>query len=662
MYNVIKKNQKKLMAAFAVLLMISFVATIGGRPGGSGRGDVVVGHLGKTAVYDSELRQAKEEWSWLSRHGNQLPLPTLLIYHEVLSVDPTARDFNAQMGAFQVAHTITDNIEKHPEMFLLLQKEAAANGLTVSTDEANEFLKNAMGIDVTSPEHDAFETKAIQDMLTVRAELRYLTSAMKISQPVWEHQAAQEQSVRLNIVDFRADDFEKAVPAPTTQQVDEQFDKYKDIARNDANPLAFGYQIPTRVKLQYVEVPRSQVIDSVIRHVAPPATVGAPVGDTSDAQYEWEVQAALYYDAHKEDYRNTPPATTQSASTQSATTQAVVTSQPAFKPFDEVKREIIQKLAATQIDDQAKKIAADVASQLAADFTEISKTSPASIVPTTQSDELTATARPAADAMMLAHLELIRATIDEKYHVAIELHDIASDWQTTAALGKLPGIGSASTADGISFTDYATNFASPSSPGSTSLKVWEPSQPLTDTDKNAYVFRLTAAKAAHAPPSVAAVLPQVVQDWRLAQAYDQAKEAAEKTFASAKAVGLSQAARTAGQTVTATPLFPPQHAQDIPGYRLPNPGAAQELLAAASDLVSQATPSDKHPDKLVELPAALRAVILELAAVQLDAPQWQAQLSVSGSQRLSRLQKLASDWFTYDNVLSRTGYKPEEKS
>jgi hypothetical protein len=225
MYNVIKKNQKKLMAAFAVLLMISFVATIGGRPGGSGRGDVVVAKLGKTPVYDSEVRQAKEEWSWLSRHGSQLPLPTLLLYREVLSTDPAARDFGAQMGAFQLAHTISDNIEKHPEMFLLLVNEAESNGLTVSTDEANEFLRNAMGMDVSTSDMDKFETKAVQDMLTVRAELRYLISAMKISQPVWDHRAAQEQAVRLNLVDFRTSDFEKSVTAPTTQQIQEQFDK-----------------------------------------------------------------------------------------------------------------------------------------------------------------------------------------------------------------------------------------------------------------------------------------------------------------------------------------------------------------------------------------------------------------------------------------------------
>jgi uncharacterized protein (DUF2267 family) len=382
----------------------------------------------------------------------------------------------------------------------------------------------------------------------------------------------------------------------------------------------------------------------------------------SDAQYDWEVQAALYYDAHKDEFKNTPPAT-QATTQPDATQPAVASSQPAFKPFDEVKRQIIEKLAASQIDQQTKMIAADLASRLSDDFTTIRKTNPASVLPTTMPSEANATTQPTTDVMTLARLETLRAEIEKKYHVAIQLHDLVKDWQTTKDLVKLPGIGTASSPDGASFSEYATNFSRSSlTPGSGPLQLWEPSQPIADAEKNTFVFRLTAAQAAHPPADVTTVAKQVEQDWKLLRAYEQAKTAAQTAFEAAKKLGLSQAARAAGQNMFATPLFPPRRVQEVPGYRLPSPVASQQLLSAAVDLVQQASVSDKHPVQRVDLPNVQRVVIIELAGVQLDAPEWQAQWEVTESQQHSRLQKLAQDFFNYDNVVARTGYKAEEKS
>ncbi|HEY2587338.1 MAG TPA: hypothetical protein VGI81_16445, partial [Tepidisphaeraceae bacterium] len=119
---------------------------------------------------------------------------------------------------------------------------------------------------------------------------------------------------------------------------------------------------------------------------------------------------------------------------------------------------------------------------------------------------------------------------------------------------------------------------------------------------------------------------------------------------------------TSGQTVFSTPLFPPQQTQEIPGYPGLPPAAVHEVLTAAADLVTQATPSDKHPDTLVALPGAQRAVVMELDGVQLADPTWLAQLRATSEQQLNDIQRLAADWFDYDHVVSRTDYKPEEKS
>jgi hypothetical protein len=673
MYNVIKKNQKKLMAAFAVLLMISFVATIGGRPGGSGRSDVVIAHMGKAPVYDSELRSAKEEWSWLNRYGGQgmmggrVSLPARVFAQVMMGNNPmAARNYMLRFQAEQLGTTISDEIDKHPEMFLLLLKEAEANGLTASPDDAKTILKNDMRLDVSDSDQDRDHTKAMQDLLTVRSQLTRLMSAMKVSQPVWQHEAAKAQSVRLNLIDFRAEDFEKGVAAPTTQQVQEQFNKYKDIPPGDKDPLAFGYQIPTRVKLQYLEVPHAQVVDSVVRTIRPPGSTGDAAA-TTDHRYDWEVQAALYYESHKEEYFNPPPATQPAATQPGTQPTTVATSQPAYKPFEEVKQQIIEKLAASQIDSQARQIAAELSSRLAEDFASIRKENPSAIQPTTAEattqPSVGPVALPAGQVMMLAHLEAIRADIDKKYGVAVKLHDIVSDWQITQELAKLPGIGTAAAGDGSSFTDYATSFVHPSASSSLPpLQVWEPSQPLTDTQHNAYVFRLTAAQPAHPPANLATIARQLEHDWKLAQAFDQAKQAAQKAFDSAKTLGLSQVARSTGQKVFNTDLFSPRQVQEVPGYPLTPQEAVHEVLAAAEGLITDATPADKHPAKLVELPAAQRVVVMELAGVQLAAPEWFAQLQVTEGQQQERLEKLAQEWFSYDKIVSRTDYKPVEKS
>lgn len=698
MYYIIKRYQKKLLAIFAVLLMISFVATLGvGRfgSGGGGRGDVVVGHLGATPVYSGEMQQAKDEWSWLSRQANgRLPA---FMFDRALSGDfdlvlrammaGPSRDIGKQLRAYQMAqavgqstamlaHEIQTRIDNHPELFFLLQKEAADNGLEVSADTANSFLKNQMGMTVGNDEQDQFHARAIQDLLTVTAQIRRLMESAKVSQPVWQHEASKDQSLRLSLIDFRAGDFEKNVPTPTLKQLQEQFDLFKNVApnaRSASNPLGFGYQIPARVKLQYITIPRDQVMAAVIHHVHPAGS--AEVGGASgDAAYDWEVQAAIYYDGHKDEFKapatkpavplgpavpTTGPATTQTAeaATKPAETQPMVT-----KPFAQVKQQIIEKLAADEVNKLSKQIQDDLTAKLTSDFNAIHQADPSATVPGTQPTAAPAPAS-AGNVTTLAHLEQIRGEIEQQHHVAIQLHEIAKDWQTQADLGKLAGIGTATAGDSEPFAEYATQFAHPGiTAGNPTLGVWQPSVPLTDAQENAFLFRLTAAELPHAPADMAPIAKQVGDDWKLAQAYDQAMQAAQKALASAKASGLAQSARTAGQNVFSTPLFEPEQTQEIPGYPGLPPAAVHELLTTAADLVTQATPSDKHPDTLVALPAAQRVVVIELDGVQLTDPTWLAQLRATSEQQLADIQRLAVDWFDYDHVVSRTDYKAEEKS
>jgi hypothetical protein len=633
MYKWMKKNQKKLLAVFGVFLMIAFVATLGYRgPSGRNRSQTVAAYIGKTPVYHSDLEDAKDQWAILMRtgvrsqssFGQEIPLPYAALPYPVVQ-----------------------DIQKHPELFLLLQTEARQNGVSVTNDNAMEFWVNQLGrpADYAQPT----EISAIRGFLLLAGELRNLGQAVKVSRPQWQHEVAKQyQAVRLNLVDFRADEFEKNVPAPTPKQIEEQFEKYKNTpprqsdSQAGGDSLGFGYQIPSRVKVQYIAIPRQQVADSLL--------------PTPEARYQWAVKAAQYYTDHQEEFRNLPPATQPKSSSQPASQPAVASTQPLVKPFDQVKRQIIDKLMA---DDVAKKMAGverEIATQLAADWNAIAKSDPAATQPATA-----ATSRPAQPPMTLARLEQLRTDLQQKQNVSIELHEI-NDWQDSKSLAGLPGIGAATSKDGDRFPEYALNFAGqPGAASAAQLQIWEPSQPLSDAKENVYIFRLTAAEPAHAPADLNSVLAQVTKDFKTAQAYELAKQAAQKAFDSAKSIGLAQFAQSNGVPMIATAQFAPRSGRPIPNYPLTDPAAQTKLDDAAQKLLEHATPSESRPDTLVEMPSAQRVVVAELAAAQLELPEWFAQYEVDQMQRQQAIQKLAADWFSYDAVVSRMAYKPEEK-
>lgn len=706
MYYSIKKNQKKLMALFAVLLMISFVATfsVGRSGGGSGRADTVVAHIGSTPVYDSELRAAQNDWTWARRtpvsdpiRGQELPVAIDAIVFGASGIPrpPAMPRDNADFEKwfersmrwrrvyglqYQVGMSIADSFyraaDQHNELLYLLPEEARRDGLQVDPngDLVNAYLFNALGVQPSQIAADSTARSAVQRLLLVGAEIERLKNSLKVSQPLWRHEAVDTQSVRLTLLDYRSSDFERSIPAPTTQQVQQQFDRFKNTPphiSDASNPLGFGYQIPARVKLQYVEIPHAQVVQAILHTVHPPggeASVGS-----SDPQYDWEVQAASYYESHQDEFKNPPPPetapSTRTSDSQPASTQAAEsrpTSLPAIKPFDEVKQQIIDKLTTTEAEKLLHQIADELSARLESDYQAVHRSTAAMMgpaLPQTQAAERGPATGPAASLMSLAQLEQIRDQIQQKYRVAIELHEIASGWQTQSELEKLPGIGASVTADHTAFANLATSFQFPVSISNEHpLKPWQPSPPLSDEQQNTYLFRLTAAEPPHAPPDLTAIAAQVAADWKLSQAYDQAMQAAQKALASAKVVGLSQAARTLGQTTIATPLFPPKRAEEIPGYPLANPAAEQALARATGDLLTQANPADPRPDALVPLPTVTRVAVIELAATQLPEPEWIVQYSITQQQQMTEVQHLTQDWFNYDRVVARTGYKPEPKT
>ena len=72
----------------------------------------------------------------------------------------------------------------------------------------------------------------------------------KASQPRVAHElAASDQRVKLDLVHFTAEDFKKQVPEPTAEQLQKQFDEFKNTppgVSTEQNPSGFGYLEPAQ--------------------------------------------------------------------------------------------------------------------------------------------------------------------------------------------------------------------------------------------------------------------------------------------------------------------------------------------------------------------------------------------------------------------------------
>ena len=670
MYKLIQRNQKKLLAVFGVLLMIVFIIPPAAKYGGS-RVNPVVGHIGNTPIHGSDMQAAKDDWATvreigIGRSGQRRTLPSFFLPGEIINA-----------------------IDQHPELFLLLQQEAGQHGLTVSISTARNLISTVeRDVDVNSGEPRVqAAVRGAQGLLSIASEVNRVREAVKISQPVWQHDVAQDyQTVRLSIVEFLASDLEKTVPQPTSEQLREQFEKYKDVLPDEAarstapDPLGFGYKVPSRVKVQYVEVPHDQVVLAVTGSADPNAAK-----DQQERYYNWQLKAADYYDKHQEEYRNPPPPAsgpaTQPAATQPAQATTQPGSQPAIKPFKEVEGEIIRNLVADDAQQETNRIVQFIDDRLNNDFLTIRRSDPAATQPA--STPLTTgpasgpavagagpTTQPATALMSEAHLEQLRADVQRQFHVDLKIADLQKDWLDAKELAKLPGVGAAHTADFDEFAPYAANFVGQlGRVTARPLAVWEPSVMLTDSQKNAYVFRLTTAEPAHAPSDMTPVLKQVEADWKLAHAYQQASQAAQKLVDASKSIGLAQAARLESKPVTSATASPERPFAFMPtmfrvsGYDVKDPAANDALATEIKRLLAAAGPSDPHPRAAVALPTVRRDLAIELIDAHLSVPDLAiAQEQVVGQQRAEQAQPLILDWFDYKSVVSRLDYKPEQKS
>ena len=613
----IKKHQKKFLAIFSIGLMITFVASSGYGRGDTHRSETVIGSIGKTKIYNTELAQSKREWDLLKQYvsvkeqsqqfGDE-PREVPFVYHE--------------FGQFAQA------LDDKPEMFMLLRHEARTAGVRVDNDEVQTILANDVHRPMT--DDDTFDDTVrdgVTSVLLIIANADRMTTDVKVSKPAVEQELARQlQKIKLDVVEFAAPRFEASVAAPTTQQVRQQFDKYANVAPGDTatpgNPFGFGYRQPNRVRLQYLSVQQADVAKAV---------------ESSLSAYDWDVKANLYYLQNPQNYPSTQAAA-------AATRPALG---PAVQPFAQVRDQVLRDVRQPMID----KLALDVQNRLSSGMQSL------------WANGSSSTTRPAA-----ADLQKLADGVTADLKVPVHVTDLSADELSAVQLAALPGIGAANNGRSMFATDAMAvakaYLLDPTKPDALH-QLTKPSQPLLDVSQNAYLYRLVGADAAAPAPDLASVQSRINADLRLAAGYEQAKTAAEAMLTVAGKIGLRPASVAAdGVAVVTTDSFGGTNAGENLNVPLSDAARGDFVRQGFGLLNKYDRTKSPNPLGLIEVPQDGRVFVARLAEVTrpADVPVYMKQLQVEAELRVRLLQPFFTQWFNSDAIAHRTGWTPVAKN
>jgi hypothetical protein len=661
MYRFIQKNKKKLLAVFAAFLMVVFIlpTTMNQMGGGA---DPVLAKIGDDVeLHASEFQQAEQEWRMLSElragpqtrfGGGALPFTYRLGWNEM-------SEFQLMQGAppYPVG-AITQN----PRMYLLLQREAQQMGIGIAEDRVNDIMVNELA-GIQPPDKQSIERlrRAIANFLLVQVGFERASSVIKVSQPIVRHELARRmQNVTVNVIEIPAAPYAEKLPAPTTQQLQAQFDKYKDVDPQvvpKENPFGFGYRYPNRVKLQYITVPREDVRKMV---------------EASKSEYEWEVEAQKYYLQNQSQFPTTQASDADApfslagpttAVTRSSTTQAA---RSTTRPFAEVKEDAKSRVLLPEVERRATEIQNRIAATMAADYVTFRNAAGGATQPATAPKSSQGVAYNSYE-----YMQRLAQAIQRDFKVLPTVAAFDDKLRDTKELATLERIGAATESDtGASFADYVTNAAEPFLPAErredpTALSLFEPSRVLRDIGNNIYLVRLTAADPAHAPASIAEVADAVRNDVVAAAAFEQAKADAMKLLEQARQSGLKQAAQSAQKNVLTVGPFPSDIRGKLPGLELKDEASTSVFAAGAFDLLSTPAPRQgAQPVGLIEVAKEGKVFVAELANVQ---PR--QQMSRSGASPAADIERgmhselergFEMHWYNFENVKERLNYAATE--
>lgn len=611
----IRQNRRKVLATFTAVLMVMFIL-----PAGFGRQtpNPVVANYAAGSVRREEFFDLRRQWETLSKQlfvgspAQPLPIASMI----------------GNTGIPNASNTAMQTISEHPDTFLVLVKEAQDMGLHVSDEQVDNLLSKQVINNPTDPRALEAVRKAVRNMLMVDAAYRRVGAAVKVSQPIVQQEITRQiMQLKVGLVEFAAENFKAAMPAPSDEQVKSHFEKYAgNLAgkRTDDNRFGFGYQVPDRVKIQYLTLDPAQVREKVMGQKQP---------------YEWEVLARKYYLEHESEFAASTPATTAPSTA------------PSVRPFAEVKEDAISRVVQPEVERLTNRISSGITERLQADFQTFSKENPTPTATDTGYGSY-------------AYLEQVAQDIQKQYGILPTVQRVEQDWLSGEDLSKHHDIGNA-WGDGGNFASMIGS-AAPFTDNATSssLKLLEFSKPLKGFGDRQFFVRMTAADKAHRPESLDVVREKVIDDLKLLAGYEKAKQEATALHEQAKAQTLQAIASSTGREFkVAGPIRGSQgnamFIMPIPGY---DPGLSYDRFQkSAFDLLSApARDSTGTPVSTMELPEAGKVLVATVVEGNPGYTPEQASMAQAyfGAMTRHRLEsELQEKWFDFANASGRVSYK-----
>lgn len=620
MYNILKKHRRRILAIAVAFLMIAFLIP---SLRGTGNSDFAIGKVYGKKIYISELKQAQFRWNLLR---------TKILVQSQAGLMPVT----AELGQYA-----NEQIEEHPELFMLLAAEARRQGVFISDETLKDKHQSLIilpdpNLDMTRADVANTVNGALRDLLMIKETFDRALSAIHVSQPMRDYEIARLQQVKMAAVDFRSSEHIEQLPPPTEEQLQQQFAKYKDVlpassrGLDKSNPFGFGYRLPDRVQIQFVMVPTEQV-----RSV---------VEAGKDAK-RWRVDARRFYNKYPEMF--------------SATTQPAGATQPTSttRPFEQVSKEALEAVIKPEVDKQQQAIVSRINQILATDWNafRIAK-------------DAQANSSLGVPFNSYQYMQRLAEEIEKQFRVQISI-GASGSLLGAGELAQLGPIAQSATLANVGFPIYATiteqqrkNLVSRMPGLPQALELWQPSQMLRDADSNNYIFRRTAYEAEHSPKDIEEVRARVERDVKSLRAFEKAREAAEQFVAAAKQDGLAKAAEAAKRPVADTGMISRDSGVAM-GLHLSDSGTRQFVAKAMDELLARRAAGEEQPIAAVAVEQEGRVIVARLDEVKAEwkaeqIPMLTSYVQTMTAQRLS--QPMQAQWYDYNNVRDRVEYQPDQ--
>ncbi len=637
-----RKYNKQLLAIITALLMLSFIGGVALESLLSpSPGRQVFGSAFGAPLTQSDLNVISSETRLLSALG--LPWRTPWGLERSMTAMPPLDELH----------------------YLLLLRETLHRGIKPSRELARiELQRSGRDLNRLSLDYgvatEAFEM-ALANYLSIQrlwglARQSAMPSELEVQQAV----RGQKETVNATIVRIQAEPLvsDETLPDSVLQA---HYDQCKDQPQSET-PLEFGYLIPDRLNVEYLEIDTSAIPS------------GRPVTTT---------QAEKYWRENQTQFRRPPEELVvplpDAAGTGPDDPEPVKPKSPYYETFDEARDDVVKYLADQAKLEEARQMAGVLWQALREPWYNRSRDADGFL------SAPEAVTQP-------GYLEGLVQSLRErlKHPAAVQVRRTGLFAESQAPDQEGIGAARADTQGGPPGVPFGANLftvqglVAEAPPGGRTPSLYQTAAEwLIDDHNHLYLYRVVEASKSHPPDSLDEVRDRVLADVRSLRAFEQAREHATRVEALAAQAGDLKRAwesydglpadqkAAVGTWFEANP-FPRTAPEIFPGFRFPititdvegardeqgrllNQIRSDDFVMEAYDLLDRQGPQARG---VIVVPQLECCYVIQLRGVNhITQPEYDDQVQeVEQSLARSRMESLKQFWFTPENIRSRAGY------